>query len=48
METIGEENIFDSKTVAIRTIFDQLDRDICSRCDKRIFLECQSLPPPIK
>lgn len=48
MEAIGEENIFDSKTVAIRTIFDQLDRDICSRCDKRIFLECQSLPPPIK
>ncbi|MDX5333183.1 MAG: STAS domain-containing protein, partial [Gammaproteobacteria bacterium] len=48
VETIGEENIFESKTVAIRTIFDQLDREICSRCDKRIFQECQSLPPPIK
>ena len=48
VETIGEENIFESKTVAIKTIFDQHDRDICSRCDKRIFQECQALPPPIK
>jgi len=48
VQTIGPENIFESKTVAIKSIFDRLDRDICSRCDKRIFQECQSLPPPIK
>lgn len=43
-EEIGPENIFDSKHVAIKSIFQQLDREICMRCDKRIFEECQSVP----
>lgn len=47
VDVIGPENIFESKEVAIRTVFDKLDRDICKRCDKRIFNECQSLPPPL-
>ena len=41
---IGEDNIFQSKGEAISAIFDRLDRDICLRCDKRIFNECRALP----
>ena len=45
-DEIGAENVFASKEEAIATIFARLDRDICARCDKRIFTECASLPPP--
>ena len=45
LDIIGEDNIFDSKDEAISGIFDRLDRDICRTCEKRIFTECQSLPP---
>lgn len=48
LDEIGDENMFRGKTVAIASIFDRLDRDICSTCTKRIFRECQSLPPPIE
>jgi SulP family sulfate permease len=43
LRRLGAENLFDSKSVALRTIFDKLDKDICRRCDKRIFNECQSI-----
>ena len=43
LDFIGEDNIFDSKEEAIGTIFDRLDRDICSTCENRIFLECKTL-----
>ncbi|MDT8384472.1 MAG: SulP family inorganic anion transporter [Gammaproteobacteria bacterium] len=46
IQEIGEENMFSSKTEAIAEIFATLDKDICARCDKRIFNECQSIPPP--
>ncbi len=48
VDVVGEENIFESKTEAIHAVFEKLDRDICSRCHKRIFNECQALPPPVK
>jgi len=41
---IGEENIFDSKSEAIQTIFLKLKRDTCRQCERRIFQECQSVP----
>jgi len=41
---IGEENIFDSKSEAVQAIFLKLKRDICRRCERRIFQECQSVP----
>lgn len=44
LEEIGEENLFVSKSDAIRAIFEDLDKGICARCDKRIFLECASIP----
>jgi SulP family sulfate permease len=44
-ETIGEENIFHSKTEALQKIVcEKLDYDICRTCTKRIFRECASLP----
>jgi len=46
LQDIGPENIFPGKTVALAEIFDKLDPDICRHCTKRIFRECQSVPPP--
>jgi len=44
-ESIGDENIFHSKTEALKFIaLEKLDKDICSTCTKRIFRECASLP----
>jgi SulP family sulfate permease len=41
MDEEAERNVFQSKPVAIRAIFQKLDKSICATCDKRIFLECQ-------
>jgi SulP family sulfate permease len=43
-DEFGPENIFEGKTKAIASIFERLDRDICQRCNKRIFRECASVP----
>lgn len=40
---IGENNIFQSKSDAIASIFGRLNRKICQGCDKRIFKECASI-----
>ncbi|MEX2163783.1 MAG: SulP family inorganic anion transporter [Sulfuricaulis sp.] len=40
---LGVGNVFTTKNDAIKNIFDRLDKSICERCDKRIFLECQSV-----
>ena len=41
---IPAENIFRSKNAAIARMVSQVDHDICRTCDKRIFIECGSLP----
>ncbi|MEJ2344237.1 MAG: SulP family inorganic anion transporter [Gammaproteobacteria bacterium] len=46
LRDLGEDNIFQSKTAAIDSIFRRLDKDICRRCTRRIFRECQSVPGP--
>ena len=43
---IGEENFYLTKEEALAGIFNKLDRSICAACTKRIFLECEALPPP--
>ncbi|GAB4514155.1 MAG: SulP family inorganic anion transporter [Sulfuricaulis sp.] len=43
VDRLGDEHIFVTKADAIQTIFAKLDRSICERCDKRIFLECQKI-----
>ena len=47
MSELGTDHIFPAKRIAIATIFDRLDRDICSHCTIRVFEECQTLPLPI-
>lgn len=46
IDIIGRENIFNGKTEAISRIFERLDRSVCATCTRRIFNECQQLPPP--
>ncbi|VAX16849.1 Sulfate permease [hydrothermal vent metagenome] len=41
---IGRENIFCSKDEAIRSITEQLNKSICTRCGERIFVECDNFP----
>jgi len=43
VDRLGDEHIFVSKVDAIENIFKRLDRSICERCDKRVFLECQQV-----
>jgi len=46
IETIGEENISESKTELIGKAFRDFDMDVCRHCDKRIFRECSAAPGP--
>ncbi|MDQ2780377.1 MAG: SulP family inorganic anion transporter [Pseudomonadota bacterium] len=46
-QELGADHVFDSKRVAITSIFDRLDRTICSTCTVRVFEECKSLPEPL-
>jgi SulP family sulfate permease len=38
---IGNDHFFDSKKLALRSIYKRLDQEICTGCDARIFVECQ-------
>lgn len=44
IETIGDRNLFASKSAAIEGVFSRLDKDICAKCRARIFRECASVP----
>ena len=48
MAELGADHVFPAKRIAISSIFERLDRDICARCTVRLYEECQSLPPPIE
>jgi len=41
LKNIGGKNIFDSRGEAIASIFTRLDKDICKKCQSRIFIECE-------
>jgi SulP family sulfate permease len=45
LNAIGRENIFETKDEAIRSIYARLDVSTCSRCQARVFNECQHLLP---
>ena len=40
MDEIGRENVFFSKTTALRTVYRYLDYDLCRTCGLRVFVEC--------
>ncbi|MBI5846896.1 MAG: SulP family inorganic anion transporter [Nitrospirae bacterium] len=42
--SIGEENVFHSKSEAIKSIVPRLDPERCRRCAVRIFKECEQMP----
>ncbi len=44
IEKIGEENIFHSKTEALKEIVQRLDPERCRLCTSRIFHECGERP----
>lgn len=44
LDQIGRENVYWSKSSAISDIFQKVDKDICKRCTKRVFNECESIP----
>lgn len=40
IDEIGEENIFQAKTQALRTIYARLDHQRCQSCNLRVLVEC--------
>jgi len=42
-EMIGRDNMFRSKTTALREVYRNLDYDICRNCKLRVFVECARL-----
>ncbi|MES9939512.1 MAG: SulP family inorganic anion transporter [Candidatus Thiodiazotropha sp. 6PLUC2] len=45
LDATGARNVFQSKTAAIRGIYQKLDKSICASCTQRIFHECQKKNP---
>lgn len=44
IETIGGENVFESKGTAIEQLVSRLPDDACAGCSARVFLECKGRP----
>jgi SulP family sulfate permease len=44
LDAIGGGHLFQSKAEAVGSIFAALDRDVCKRCTRRIFHECETVP----
>jgi sulfate permease, SulP family len=45
LDATGARNVFQSKTAAVRAIYQKLDKTVCATCDKRIFQECKEAKP---
>ncbi|GAB6040359.1 SulP family inorganic anion transporter [Endothiovibrio diazotrophicus] len=44
LDAINANNLFQSKSAALRGVFQKLDRSVCERCQARIFNECEGIP----
>jgi len=42
VEHIGKENMFETKLIALQTIYSSLDKSICETCSTRVFNECSN------
>jgi SulP family sulfate permease len=40
LDTLGADHLFEGKSEALARIHEKLDREVCRRCDKRVFREC--------
>ncbi|MGE5547601.1 MAG: SulP family inorganic anion transporter [Solirubrobacterales bacterium] len=40
IDDIGEANIFQSKTQALRVVYGRIDHDMCRGCTRNVFVEC--------
>lgn len=38
---IGSDHFFDTKTTAINSIYEHLDKSVCATCQSMIYRECQ-------
>ncbi|MEM7377346.1 MAG: SulP family inorganic anion transporter [Pseudomonadota bacterium] len=47
IDEIGEHNLMDSKTYALRDVSKRFDLAICRRCSLKIFRECEGLSAPL-
>ncbi|MEW7979578.1 MAG: SulP family inorganic anion transporter [Candidatus Sedimenticola endophacoides] len=43
LDEIGANNVFQSKTAAIKAMYQKLDKAKCENCEARIFQECKSV-----
>jgi len=43
LDAIGEDHLFETKTIAVTTLVPQLDKSICKECSHRVFLECPTV-----
>jgi len=43
MDDLGAENFFHSKTEAIHSVFERLDKGICANCPHHVFKECATV-----
>jgi sulfate permease, SulP family len=41
LQRFGAENVFMSKKDAIGAIYEEMNRDVCAKCERRIFNECK-------
>jgi SulP family sulfate permease len=41
VQRIGNDHFFDTKTDAVHSIYQKLDKQICQTCPSQIFMECQ-------
>jgi SulP family sulfate permease len=48
LKLLNPDHMYSSKGVAIASIFEKLDKDICRTCVKRIFNECKTIPQNTK
>jgi len=44
MQGLGRDQVFDTKSEAVRQVLKNIDYAVCCRCEVRVFKECESLP----
>ncbi|PIP79397.1 MAG: hypothetical protein COW84_09665 [Gammaproteobacteria bacterium CG22_combo_CG10-13_8_21_14_all_40_8] len=48
IQNVGEDHFFDSKTMALSTLYQKLNKNTCQGCEAMIFKECSEEMMPIQ